>query len=316
MDRYKARISLHGNDRRDRFKETFKKNIYALANDSLSLKKVKISGVDRQIFVNSGTQPYYKEIQSLPDDKFYAGEIVEWANSHWLIDRADNDDEMYVDGHMTQCTYKLRWLNKNGKVIERWTVKTNASAYNSGYEGDKVILTGYDQAMLLVEYDPETIKLKRGNRFFIDNDLENPTVYRVTRVDTVSHVYNGRGYLKLICTEEQIDRKRDNVELMLCDYFVPEDEQLNALQINSKTKYIISGLSIGTDFTALDVGVDLVWTVDCDFKDKLVVKEIENGINISTLDDSLIGKTLTITLSCNDNSYQNDVMNVTIIGGL
>lgn len=322
MDRYNARLSILGNSRRER--EIRKKQDYVIRNgiQSPSLKNVLIEGEERQLFVNTGTKPYYKEIQSLPNEVFYVGQIVEWEDNHWLIMDSDFDDEVYVDGTMDQCNYCLRWQNEKLDIIERWVRIGEASAYNTGTKGDLTIEIGYDQMKIYIPYDEETVKLRREQKFFIDNNKENPTPYKITRVDTVTDVYNGHGLISAIFSEVQLTDK-DNIELMICDYKEKiNDESSATCTIESNNQFIMAGYNKGSTFKAIfsmdgetiDEGVIPVWTINCDFISQLTVIEDEDYINISTEDESLIGRNFTLTLSSYRNEYEPTNLLVEIVG--
>ncbi len=69
MDRYEARMTLHGNTNRDRNIWRLKDNIMRKAKDNPSYKNVKLNGVYTNMVINSGTAPYYKTFQALPDQR-------------------------------------------------------------------------------------------------------------------------------------------------------------------------------------------------------------------------------------------------------
>ncbi len=218
MDRYTARINLRGNTQRERVLNRCKDNISNHITASLSYKEVKIDGVDTHLIVDSGTKPYYKIIKSVPNENYYGGEIVDFANSKWLVVSADSDKEIYTDGEMHECTWNLKWQNSDGDVIQTWAVVERLSSV--GIDEDKVIKVGANQLNVLVPYNSETIKIRKDKRFFIDNNFENPTAYKVELTNTTAHVKNGHGYIEIIMKETQTS-PNDRPDLMLCDYVSP-----------------------------------------------------------------------------------------------
>ena len=50
-------------------------------------------------------------------------------------------------------------------------------------------------------------------------------------------------------------------------------------------------------------GVTPHWTITCDFSDKLIVKEFDNGLSIGMDDDSYIDEEFKLTLSDEDENY-------------
>ena len=162
MDRYSARMSLRGSTQRERELNRLKSDIIRKAPNSLSYKNVKLNGEPTQLIINTGTQPYYKEFQSLPNQEINIGDYIEWANSHWIVVTCDFDDEIYRDGKLNQCNYLLKWQNELGEIIERWAVIQSASKYNDGTTSNNVISLGSDQLSIIIPLDDESLKLKKS----------------------------------------------------------------------------------------------------------------------------------------------------------
>ena len=78
MDRYEARMNLHGTTQRERVKNRLINNLSNKVSASLSYKDVILNGEETQLVINTGTKPYYKEFQSLPNQKIIMGDYVEW----------------------------------------------------------------------------------------------------------------------------------------------------------------------------------------------------------------------------------------------
>lgn len=322
MDRYSARIDLHGRTQRDREisrqKELYKR--YALRNPSCN--NVMRNGIPEKLVINTGTQPYYKKVSTLPDNELYAGDYIEWKDSFWLVKVADSDNNLYTDGEMTQCTYKLRWQNDKGEIIERWCTTQNASSYSTGTTGDKVIQIGYDQLKVDIPYDEETIQLRRGKRFLIDNNAVDPTPYVLSRIDTTSYVYNGHGYLSIIASEDQFIDTKDSIEDWLCNY---KEENIKPekgkSEIKTKAYSIKSGSKAGTTFTGLFydennevTDIEPTWKLNCSFIDDLNITYDTNKIKISLDNDDLIGRHFTLILKDSDDLYEPTEQVIEIVG--
>ena len=227
FDLYKARVLQRGDTMRERTLFYEKKHIKELAVNSLSCKDCKVNGVDQKIIIDDGTLPYYKNIKSLPDEYFDAGDYVTWAGAAWLVVSCDWDKEVYTYGKMQQCNYILKWQNNDAEVIERWSVVMSASKYNNGEKYNNIIVVGSNQLMVYLPIDSETLKLKADKRLFVDFNTDNPKCYDVTRVDTVTMgydgvaepVYDGRGCVLLVLTETEYNPDTDRIDLMLCNYF-------------------------------------------------------------------------------------------------
>ena len=225
MDRYTARMNLHGTTQRERMKNRLINNINNKASGSLSYKEVLLNGEATQLMINTGTKPYYKEFQSLPNQKIIMGDYVEWSNRTWLVYEADVDDEFYIDGKMYECNYVLYWQNNKGEVIRKPCFVQNASSYNKGEEDGKVITLASNQFMVWMPLDDDTIVLRNGKRMFIDNYKDAPSCYKLTRPDTVSMKFGEKGCTYYIFTQTETNTESDKLvtledgtEVWLADY--------------------------------------------------------------------------------------------------
>jgi hypothetical protein len=230
MDRYTARMNLHGTTQRERMKNRLINNINNKSSGSLSYKDVLLNGEETQLMINTGTKPYYKEFQSLPNQKIVMGDYVEWSNRTWLVYEADADDEFYIDGKMYECNYVLYWQNNKGDVIRKPCFVQNASSYNNGEEDGKVITLASNQFMVWMPLDDDTIILRNGKRMFIDNYKDAPSCYKLTRPDTVSMKFGEKGctYYIFTQTETNVESDKlvtldDGMEVWLADYVEVDD---------------------------------------------------------------------------------------------
>lgn len=231
FESYKARVHQRGETIRERTLYYEKEHLKELAVNSLSCKQCKVNGLDQLLIIDDGTLPYYKNVKSLPDEYFEAGNYIEWADSMWLMVSCDWDKEVYTYGKMQQCNYVLKWQTKSADIIERWSVVLSASKYNNGEKYNNIIVVGSNQLMVYLPIDNETLKLRANKRLMLDFNTDYPKCYDLTRVDTVTMGYDGvaeprydgKGCVLLILTETEFNPDVDNVELMLCDYVNPND---------------------------------------------------------------------------------------------
>lgn len=231
FESYKARVHQRGETIRERTLYYEKEHLKELAVNSLSCKQCKVNGLDQLLIIDDGTLPYYKNVKSLPDEYFEAGNYIEWADSMWIMVSCDWDKEVYTYGKMQQCNYVLKWQTKSADIIERWSVVLSASKYNNGEKYNNIIVVGSNQLMVYLPLDAETLKLRANKRLMVDFNTDLPKCYDVTRVDTVTMsydgiaepAYDGKGCILLVLTETELNPDVDNIELMICDYVNPND---------------------------------------------------------------------------------------------
>lgn len=308
MDRYTARINLHGTTQRERMVNRTKANLQNKVVDSLSYKTIKLNGVETQLIINEGTQPYYKEFESIPGQEINIGDYIEWANSWWLVTTCDYDDELYRNGKLQQCNYLLKWQNELGEIIERHAVILSASKYNDGLAESNVISLGSDKLSINIPLDAEALKLKKSmaKKFFIDNNKEDPTAYLLANTGNVADTYNGHGITHWIVEECAYTASEDDLKYGVCDYISPttppeEDDKTTILSGTitgtiSGNKNLKVGFSrtytanlIDEDGNTVEWSDEFRWNIVGDFEVGLT----ENGNQIELLvdDEDLVDST-------------------------
>lgn len=213
--------------------------VYTHNNDDIELEIHKINWNSSNIT----TQKFKSKI----DNPVFRGEILYnyKQNLNWLCVDSRPIDYLYYSGILRQCDYELRWQDEKGSIINKWCCITTASQYNSGEIEDKQVTIGYNQLLIYLPLDKDTIKLKSDKRFFIDSNKTNPKPYRLTRVDTVSMAYNGDGCVVFLCTECQYNPETDSIEEFICDYIPMLETGIdisyygkNEISLNSKKTFI------------------------------------------------------------------------------
>ena len=341
MDRYTARMNLHGTTQRERMKNRLINNINNKAYGSLSYKEVLLNGEATKLMINTGTKPYYKEFQSLPNQKIIMGDYVEWSNRTWLVYEADADDEFYIDGKMYECNYVLYWQNNKGEVIRKPCFVQNASSYNNGEEDGKVITLASNQFMVWMPLDDDTIVLRNGKRMFIDNYKDTPSCYKLTRPDTVSMKFGEKGCTYYIFTQTETNTESDKLvtledgtEVWLADYVEidntdtpsapttpPEnpDEMTDLSATISGNKNLKVGFSRTYTATIVDVDGNTVewddtysWNVVSDFD---VGQEIDDNIIKLLVEDEDCVDSL-ILLSVNKDGQTVAEIEISVVDGI
>lgn len=329
MDRYSARMNLRGSTQRERELNRLKSDIVRKAPSSLSYKDVKLNGEPTQLMINTSTKPYYKEFQSLPDQRILAGDYVEWADSMWLVLNADCDDEVYTDGNLRQCQHRIYWQKADGTIVSRFAYTENASAYNNGETGNNTITLESNQFMVYIPYDKETAELDNGKRIHMSRSNAKCKPYELTRPDDVTYGFGEKGVLNIIFTQTQYNQDKDKLitledgtQVWICDYIPttplppssPSDETTILSGIISGNTSLKIGFSRTYTATLSDVDGNEVdwdvslysWNVVSDFDVEQNIDE--NKIKLFIDDDSLIGESFLLhVIKLDDNTVVSEV---------
>lgn len=308
LRRYKERIGAKGFTKRER-DVSYTRDFYRRRlPDSLSYKEVELEGKPTTLVIDKGTMPFYKKFRSyLEDQEILVGDYVKWADTHWLVVRADADHEIYIDGMLYQCNYLLQWQDETGKIIERWVHIANASSYNTGKEWYFQMEIGTNQLMVFMPIDEDTKKLERDKRVYCDYTNKNIR-YKMLRVDSVSETYGKKGLLYIIMGEDLDHHTADNDELRICDYFEPgvidgEDGEPTDVP-NASIDYATTYLRVGDKPKAFSASFLIregeeeptaQWEVQSDY---YITSEIDgNTIWLSCNDQNAVGSKVKLILT-------------------
>ena len=314
MDRYTARMTQHGTTQRERIVNRLKTNLNNKLQDNPSYKSVKLNGEETHLIINTSTKPYYKEFQSLPDQKILAGDYVEWANSIWLVLNADSDDEVYTDGNLRQCQHCIYWQKSDGTIVSRYAYTENASAYNNGEAGNNTITLQSNQFMVYLPYDEETAELDNGKRVHMSRRNVKCKPYELTRPDDITYGFGEKGVLNIIFTQTQYNQENDKLitledgtQTWICDYIdsstpttspsepTPPDEtedlwhmelEYPMLKIKplDKDYIIVAHLYDGNNVEVTD-SIEYEWTVESNIDSYLTHKKNSNVLTIALSSD-------------------------------
>ena len=306
MDRYIARMTQHGTTQRERIVNRLKTNLNNKLQDNPSYKSVKLNGEETHLIINTSTKPYYKEFQSLPDQKILAGDYVEWADSMWLVLNADSDDEVYTDGNLRQCQHRIYWQKSDGTIVSRYAYTENASSYSNGETGNNTITLQSNQFMVYLPYDEETAELDNGKRVHMSRSNAKCKPYELTRPDDITYGFGEKGVLNIIFTQTQYNQENDKLitlddgtQAWICDYIdstpptppseptTPDETEDLSAKIKFKgSQELIIGGSYKT-LTGYFVDKDGNITSDIGVWDVITIDELKPYINYTYTDNIL-----------------------------
>ena len=311
MDRYTARMTQHGTTQRERIVNRLKTNLNNKLQDNPSYKTVKLNGEETNLIINTSTKPYYKEFQSLPDQKILAGDYVEWADSMWLVLNADSDDEVYIDGNLRQCQHRIYWQKADGTIISRYAYTENASSYSNGETGNNTITLQSNQFMVYLPYDEETAELDNGKRVHMSRSNVKCKPYKLTRPDDVTYGFGEKGVLNIIFTQTQYNQEKDKLitlddgtQAWICDYIDSSPTTPPSEPTTPDETEDLSATISGT--TNLRIGVTRTYTATLSDKDGNAVQWDDTLYGWNVASDFDVMQTVTenkISLTVEDEDF-------------
>lgn len=233
----------------------------------------------------------------------------------WLIVHED-DRTQFHQFSILKCTWIYRWVSEiNGKrkIYECLGAPRKQNSYNSGVWLDYITQSVENQEVMWLPTNSDTRTILYDTKFLKSSDGRYPPLaWKVSKIEDTAT----EGISKFTMTQEMFDPSKDNVDLMIANYYSsyvePELPEAEETPIISDLEIVYSGqptvragggykkfsLKSHIDGKLVDVSTNVEWSVDfCDV-DPEKIQTVING-NIfkvkCTNDYSLIGKTFTIT---------------------
>ena len=265
------------------------------------------------------------KFQTLINTKINVGDIIydSIADEYLICTESFNINGIHWQGKFTLCNWILRWQNKNGVILEYPCYDINSTQYNSGEQSNKQFTIGSSQHMITLPCDENTVVLSSPQRFILDKNKENPTVFIVTQNDTTSYSYGKKGLVKITLFEHVLNPETDRIDLGICDYVDFKDNKkdnstpvsIDKSIISYDTTIIKSGgdsqIFVGKFYDAYGVQIkDIVpkWDVICDFRNQLTIEKNDNHIKIGIDNDNYIDEEFKLVLSDINDNYRSELI--------
>lgn len=152
--------------------------------------------------------------------------------TQWWIIVGRDEANAFVRYMILKCDWDFRWIYK-GKLMTCWGCSKNANSYTSGKWVDNMSasLDDLTQSWIPDVYHVygekltelgmhDTRTIMHGQRFFMSNNDLDPKIYEVTKIKDI----NPQGIIKLSIKQDDLNEKRDNIELRVCDYYTDEGD--------------------------------------------------------------------------------------------
>lgn len=273
----------------------YNKNVVLYETD----KKLPIKMFDQKYtasygFISKFLSPYNIQIN--------LGELLYDTKKHeyWLCIESYDVSGIHNEGKLGKCSRFIKWQDRTGNIQEIPVIARNATQYNNGEYRDERITLGSDQIMLYTQLNEHTKKLDHGTKFFIDENLDNPSIYELTKPDTVDYSYMGSGMISLMLTERPYSPTKEELELGVCNYIeklttlppqeIPPDETADlTAQISGGNRQKLGiSKSYSVQFSDKEgspidwKAVDFKWNIISDFE----IMQKENGDQIELTIDN------------------------------
>lgn len=220
---YDERLRANGETTRDAaFNREFR-YLTAQLPKSLSYTTIKIDGAERSLAVIDSDNYNIKQLCSMPGEDIDCGALVDWQHNKWLVINKDANNSLYTRAKMKQCNHLLRWVHDGKTIVRQWSIVEDGTRYltgeTEGYSNDVNLYVGDTRITVTVPRNYYTARFTRDQRFLIDDpDSRSVLAYRMSKPFKIGGVYNGKGVMAFVLTEENTT-DNDNLELRIADYY-------------------------------------------------------------------------------------------------
>lgn len=320
----------------DKVKDGFTTNLYY---KSVHKNLDESSKYHVWIFDGNNKEKKIKKFQSYPYPtvQFKSGDYISYTDDSgnyqiWLIIDLDQTNEWEVTGEIRQCVYDLKWQNESGDIIDRWCTIDTYSV-GDGLQVTDVIRALDGTFKIKLPFDNETKLLKEDKRFLIDIEgLSEPHAYKTTMNNMITQNFGANGNIvELTVIKDPFIAGIDNAELMIANYFTPQNEPnpptnehysviscsnpLNQISIGGATRTLSPTFYDNPDTINTSIISSWTYVLPSGYENQIVITPSGNNLKIKALDNtSLIGKIITATVSDGNNDYVSSIV-ITIIAG-
>jgi hypothetical protein len=311
---YETRLNINGSTQRDRNINNTKNAIKNKVINSPSCETVTVNGASKSLIIIDTSKDNVKDISSIPDETFSAGDVVVRGSLTWLVTESGTNSIDQCIGKMTQCNYTLKFQDETtGEILSYPAIFSTIGLTNTGnIDYSKLLPTLEGKISLRITFDEYTSKLREGRRLIIDNrsNIELPNTYVISNMDVVEY-YGGIIFMTLERDEYRPDN--DRKDLGVCDYFtLPVIHTGEARITYTGTLGITVGYSktfIGRFYEIDEDGIETeltnivpVWSLNhssgSTSKFTTIIDNQNKTIKITAADDDLlINTTLILTLT-------------------
>lgn len=252
------------------------------------------------------------------------------VNKLWMIVGRD-DATQFVRYNIIRCNWNFKWVYKlhgEYQIMHVWGSVRNANSYTSGvWTAD--YMTQLDQ--ITSAWMPDTYQLygdklsefdicdsryiQHDERFMITNNIIDPKIYRVTKVQDLVPL----GLVKMTLKQTEFDPRVDNPDLLLCNYYdrmgeikpieteIIDDEQFVSIiyqGVVNENNELEKGEKV-SDIVLIDIGKIIYFITE--FYDEDYIREnVEPEYRIEVIDENNI-------LSDNERLYLEKLVKLTVL---
>lgn len=275
IDLYRSRLDAYKVKDKDGVVDSIKKQIINNFYNNPSYFSVLVNDVERDVHIITDLKGQNK-LLCMPDELISVGDSVYWEGQYYLCIDADNDNTVQSKGYIQKCNNVF--INQAPDTIIYTIpciITDRASIYSDGVEDNKYLRLPDGLIKIVIPNNKLTNTFDLVDKRIIF-DHSKDSVYLTTKAGKLLK----KGLIEIIAEVTGYDSTKDNLELNLSNYIVPDESAQPEIPENpSEENYIIQ--IIGQD--SINVIINGVYTTKVYNNGVEVDKEIRFEISNITL---------------------------------
>lgn len=233
---------------------------------------IVIDGIETKGLITTHTNPLNetkedRKLKCLDNIVVKRGSLIDYDNEKWMvITKPKLVDNVYKLCKIYECNRTFTWQDQQTLEILSYPCiyEDKTSPYNDGLETNKHITLADDQALITIQNNLHTKKIKLDKRIMFNNDRDN--VYKITKIQDLVH----DGLIYIVLSRDTYNEASDNIEINICNYIEPsndiiigEDYQITItggdfIYFNREREYVATVYN-GDEIVD---NMDILWTLD------------------------------------------------------
>lgn len=304
FDKYRSWLEVNRDAEREQEKNSARTTLIETFKNSVAYQTGALRNGVSQPIIATRSNTRKCNLTVMPEDTMSIGDLIYVFNEYWICMELYTDEYELIHGELWLCNQLFKYQDLDGRIIKKHAIIDDGS-YSKG--SDKAIPVTNNTFNCYVSMDEDSKTLCVDKRLAIDTIFDaggKPIidVGKISWVDTKSRNFGkGSHLLAFGLTDDLYNEEKDNIDLMICDYFAtsPDEEPIADLFIEGR-ETIRVGTGRTYKVTALD-GLLPEWKIQPEIAGVTIKGNGDYGITLSVaMDDALIGKTL--LLECSDKS--------------
>jgi len=151
------------------------------------------------------------------------GNYVRYQDTLYLITEPPGFNQIHMHSWMVRCNYTIRWIGHQGKIVEWPCCFGDETRFSPGEIENKHLILPSTQLLLALPKNNDTVRLKRGMRFIIDDfdraQHDVPQVYSITKPNASQKASDTGTLFKFNMLEDSFNSSTDSAQEMVADYY-------------------------------------------------------------------------------------------------